>query len=143
MKRHHGPWEILAALACLLPVAASLTHSGIPSEETEGNDLVLAWISYLISLPLACAAIAALPIAMYFFVRSVEPAPAKAAGTLSSVAIGLWYAIWAVDVDLTGSSTAALALVFYPIMIQGWAWLAAFVAVFVTSRWLGRKSDSP
>jgi drug/metabolite transporter (DMT)-like permease len=51
-----------------------------------------------------------------------------------SVGLGVWYAIWALGADLTGSSTASLALLFYPIMAQGWAWVAALVIVMLVSR---------
>jgi hypothetical protein len=84
---------------------------------------------FIISLPMAVAMMSYPQVLMAILVRRSLAQPAKATGAVSSLVLSLWYSWWAAGADLTGSSTAGLALIFYPIMIQGLPWLCAFGAV--------------
>ena len=83
----------------------------------------------VLSLPLAAVFMGFPQILMAVLVRRVHAPAAKAIGALASLGLSVWYVVWALGADLTSSSTAPIALIFYPIMAQGWAWLAAFAAV--------------
>jgi hypothetical protein len=124
-------WSGIATLACVVPFAGVLAHTGVAHlGEINGVEDAVS----LLTLPLAISLLGYPQILMALMVRRVAARKAKATGALASLALAVWYAIWAAGADLTGNSTASLALVFYPIMIQGWAWLTAFATVLVVAR---------
>jgi hypothetical protein len=101
------------------------------SSNSEGSVgyAALSLLTFLIALPFGAAMLSFPQILMAVLVRRVRAPVGKAIGALASLALSIWYAVWAAGADLSGNSTASFALVFYPIMIQGWPWLAAFLVV--------------
>ena len=130
-KLTSDPLASAALVACILPLSAFVFHGSSPYEGGTFWETLYNLITLLIGFPLLTIIIAWPQIAMYLFVRSASDSIAKAIGTFSSLGIAIRYAIWAANVDLTGSSTASLALIFYPIMVQWWAWVAALGAIFL------------
>ncbi|HEX8645125.1 MAG TPA: hypothetical protein VF702_14545 [Allosphingosinicella sp.] len=115
----------------MIPFLGTLPHSSLPHLSE------LHWIDALVgvaSLPLTVVLPGYPQVFMAFIMRSLESALARMIGALASFVLALWYAIWAAGADLSGSSTAPVALVFYQIMVQGWAWLAALATMLVVAR---------
>jgi hypothetical protein len=120
-------WSALAAAACIIPVAGALPHHALNyAPELGALDL----IASVLTLP-GIIMLAYPQILMAVVVRKIRNRLARATGVIASTGLGIWYAVWAVGADLSGSSTAPLALMFFQVMIQGWAWLAAFALVLI------------
>ena len=109
--------------------------------ETASAGVLLDIIAWVIGLPLFAAMVAYPQIAMMFLVRSISSPIARMTGALSSLFLAVWYAIWVAGADLTGSSTASLELIFYQIMVQGWAWLIAFAGVVAVAIYLAGTGE--
>lgn len=129
-------WLRLAFLSCLLPSLAYLING------VRTSDGGLTPLALLLSVPWAIIVspfIAFPQFAIAILVGSVPSRLAKMLGAIPSALLGLWYAVWAARADLTGSSTAPLALFFFPIMIQWWAWTATLAAVVIAQIWSTKR----
>ena len=124
-------WSAGAFAACLIPLSVLLLGGDWPpwNPEAEPAEIAALLLLSALTLPLAAIVMGFPQILMAVLVRRVRAPAAKAIGALASLGLSVWYVIWALGADLTSSSTAPIALIFYPIMVQGWAWLAAFAAI--------------
>jgi len=124
-------WSGLSALSCVIPFCGTLAHTALPHlSELRWIDAVLG----LAGLPLFVLMVGYPQVLMTVIVRSLDSSLARMIGALSSLLLAVWYAIWAAGADLTGNSTASLALIFYQIMVQGWAWVLAVTATLIVAR---------
>jgi hypothetical protein len=124
-----------AALSCLIPLIGMFAHARWEAaSQASAAENAIALLVFLAALPLAALMMAWPQFTMWFLLGNLRSTFAKSIGAAASLALSVWYALWAGNADLTGSSTAPVALILYPIMIQGWLWAAAFIVVLVVAK---------
>lgn len=124
-------WSGVAAASCVIPFIGPASRFLLPDLSS------LHWldaVTQVVLLPLAFFMVAYPQILMTLILRSLDSPVARMVGALASLVLAIWYAIWAAGADLSGSSTAPLGLIFFQIVVQGWAWALALVLVLIVGR---------